>query len=177
MVNHLSTTSDAEQSQTADTARFKADAEAQQHLATSKTLAEVDAKDFDALFYPGGHGPLWDLAESQDSRALIESFNQQDKPIAAVCHAPAVFRHANNAEGKPLVSNHRVTGFSNSEEAAVGLTEVVPFLLEDMLKQNGGSYERADDWQSFVVEDGLLITGQNPASSAATAEALIKKLA
>lgn len=170
-------TSDAEQSQTEDTKRFKADAEAQKHLANTSTLAQVKAEDFDGLFFPGGHGPLWDLAESQDSRALIESFNQQEKPVAAVCHAPAVFRHANNAEGKPLVSDHRVTGFSNSEEAAVGLTEVVPFLLEDMLKKNGGNYERADDWQSFVVEDGLLITGQNPASSAATAEALIKSLA
>lgn len=170
-------TSDAEQSQTEDTKRFKADAEAQKELANTSTLAQVKAEDFDGLFFPGGHGPLWDLAESQDSRALIESFNQQEKPVAAVCHAPAVFRHANNAEGKPLVSDHRVTGFSNSEEAAVGLTEVVPFLLEDMLKENGASYERADDWQSFVVEDGLLITGQNPASSAATAEALIKSLA
>lgn len=168
--------SDAEQSQTEDTKRFKADAEAQKELANTSTLAQVKAEDFDGLFFPGGHGPLWDLAESQDSRALIESFNQQEKPVAAVCHAPAVFRHVNNAEGKPLVSNHRVTGFSNSEEAAVGLTEVVPFLLEDMLKENGGNYERADDWQSFVVADGLLITGQNPASSAATAEALIKSL-
>lgn len=169
--------SDAEQSQTEDTKRFKADAEAQKELANTSTLAQVKAEDFDGLFYPGGHGPLWDLAESQDSRTLIESFNQQDKPVAAVCHAPAVFRHANNAKGKPLVSDHRVTGFSNSEEAAVGLTDVVPFLLEDMLKENGANYERADDWQSFVVEDGLLITGQNPASSAATAEALIKSLA
>jgi len=168
--------SDAEGAQTADTERFKQDAAAQQHLATTNTLAQVDAKDFDAVFYPGGHGPLWDLAESQDSRALIEAFSQQDKPVAAVCHAPAVFRHTKKADGKPLVSNHRVTGFSNSEEEAVGLTQVVPFLLEDMLKENGGSYERAEDWQSFVVEDGFLITGQNPASSTATAEALIKKL-
>lgn len=169
--------SDAEQSQTEDTKRFKADPEAQKELANTVTLAQVSAKDFDGLFYPGGHGPLWDLAESTDSRALIEAFNQQDKPVAAVCHAPAVFRHTTNTAGEPLVSKHRVTGFSNSEEAAVGLTEVVPFLLEDMLQQNGATYERADDWQSFVVEDGLLITGQNPASSAATAQALIKKLA
>ncbi|MEP6509711.1 MAG: type 1 glutamine amidotransferase domain-containing protein, partial [Gemmatimonadales bacterium] len=123
--------------------------------------------------FPGGHGPLWDLAESADSKRLIESFASEDKPIAAVCHAPAVFRHTQGKDGKPLVSGKRVTGFTNTEEKAVGLTDVVPFLVEDMLKENGGRYEKGEDWSSYVVRDGSLVTGQNPASSAAAAKELL----
>lgn len=168
--------SDAPDFQTASTDRFKNDEAAQKELASTLRLSEVSAADFDAVFYPGGHGPLWDLAENQDSKALIEAFHGAGKPVAAVCHAPGVFRHTVIGDGKPLVDGKRVTGFSNSEEEAVGLTDVVPFLVEDMLKDNGGQYSKGDDWQSYVVEDGLLITGQNPASSEATAEALLQRL-
>ncbi|KUJ79204.1 type 1 glutamine amidotransferase domain-containing protein [Microbulbifer flavimaris] len=167
--------SDEPDFQTAATERFKKDEAAQQALANTVRLAEVRADDFDTVFYPGGHGPLWDLAESEDSRSLIEAFYQAGKPVAAVCHAPGVFRHTRDADGKSLVAGKKVTGFSNSEEAAVELTDVVPFLVEDMLKDKGGVYSRGDDWQSHVVEDGLLITGQNPASSEATAEALLQR--
>jgi putative intracellular protease/amidase len=139
-------------------------------------LSQVKAEDFDAVFYPGGHGPLWDLAEDRTSIALIEHFQAQNKPVAAVCHAPGVLRHVKAADGKPLVSGKKVTGFSNSEEAAVQLTEVVPFLVQDMLIANGGHYTSTNDWHSHVAVDGLLITGQNPGSSDATAEALIKLL-
>jgi putative intracellular protease/amidase len=162
--------------QTASTDRFAQDATAQQALGNTLKLQDVNANDFDALFYPGGHGPLWDLAEDAHSIALIEQFLAQGKPVAAVCHAPAVLRHAKNAAGKPWVMGKQVTGFSNSEEEAVELTQVVPFLVEDMLKANGGHYSRAENWQSHVAVDGLLITGQNPASSDATAEALLKLL-
>lgn len=162
--------------QTAATERFRADPLAQAALAGTLRLAEVKAADFDALFYPGGHGPLWDLAEDRDSIALIEAFHGAGKPVGVVCHAPAVLRHPRRADGKPLVEGKRVTGFSNSEEAAVGLEEVVPFLLEDMLKGKGARYEKADDWQSHVVCDGLLVSGQNPASSAAAAQALLDLL-
>ncbi|QLC72720.1 type 1 glutamine amidotransferase domain-containing protein [Pseudomonas sp. LPB0260] len=172
----LDPNSDAADAQTPATERFKQDGAAQQALANTRVLDSVRMQDFDALFYPGGHGPLWDLAENATSIALIEQFHGAGKPIAAVCHAPAVFRHTKGGDGKPLVSGHRVTGFSNSEEQAVQLSEVVPFLLEDMLKEKGGQYSRDDDWQSHVVEDGLLITGQNPASSEAAAEALLKRL-
>ncbi|GAA5525936.1 protein/nucleic acid deglycase HchA [Microbulbifer aestuariivivens] len=168
--------SDAPDFQTAATERFQKDEAAQQALANTLPLGEVSADDFDAVFYPGGHGPLWDLAESEVSRALIETFFQAGKPVAAVCHAPGVFRHTLGSDGKPLVSGKQVTGFSNSEEAAVELTDVVPFLVEDMLKGNGGIYSKGDDWQSHVVKDGLLITGQNPASSEGTAEALLQLL-
>ncbi|MDP2744920.1 type 1 glutamine amidotransferase domain-containing protein [Pseudomonas sp.] len=168
--------SDAADAQTPATERFKADAAAQQALATTLPLSQVQADDFDAVFYPGGHGPLWDLAEDRTSIALIERFQAQNKPVAAVCHAPGVLRHVKAANGKPLVSGKKVTGFSNSEEAAVQLTEVVPFLVQDMLIANGGHYSSANDWQSHVLVDGLLITGQNPSSSDATAEALIKLL-
>ncbi|WP_447885575.1 type 1 glutamine amidotransferase domain-containing protein [Serratia fonticola] len=160
--------------QTASTRRFAQDSAAQQALANTLILQGVSADDFDALFYPGGHGPLWDLAEDPHSVALIEQFQAQGKPIAAVCHAPAVLRHARNTAGNPLVMGRQVTGFSNSEEEAVQLTQVVPFLVEDMLKGNGGHYSRAENWQSHVIVDGLLITGQNPASSDATADALLK---
>ena len=169
-------TSDDDSAQTDATRRFATDAEAQRELANTLPLKQVRAEDFDALFYPGGHGPLWDLAESADSIALIERFQALGKPVAAVCHAPGVLRHVKDSDGKPLVAGKRVTGFSNSEEEAVQLTEVVPFLVEDMLKGNGGLYTRADDWQSHVEVDGLLITGQNPASSEACAEALLAQL-
>ena len=165
--------SDAPDAQTAATRRFAEDAEAQQLLATSLPLAQVRAEDFDALFYPGGHGPLWDLAEDASSIALIERFIALGKPVGAVCHAPGVLRHVKAADGTPLVRGKRVTGFSNSEEAAVELTDVVPFLVEDMLKDHGGVYGRAADWHSHVEVDGLLVTGQNPASSDASAEALL----
>lgn len=168
--------SDEPDFQTAATERFKKDDAAQQALANTVRLSEVRADEFDTVFYPGGHGPLWDLAESEDSRSLIEAFYGAGKPVAAVCHAPGVFRHTKDADGKALVAGKKVTGFSNSEEAAVELTDVVPFLVEDMLKDKGGKYSKGDDWQSHVVEDGLLITGQNPASSDATAEALLQRL-
>ncbi|WP_193162091.1 type 1 glutamine amidotransferase domain-containing protein [Microbulbifer hainanensis] len=168
--------SDDPDAQTEATDRFHKDTDAQQVLAHTKRLADIKAGDFDAVFYPGGHGPLWDLAEDSDSIALIEAFIAAQKPVAAVCHAPGIFRHTKGEDGKPLVEGKKVTGFTNSEEAAVGLTDVVPFLVEDMLQQNGGNYSKADDWQSYVQTDGLLITGQNPASSEATASALMAKL-
>ena len=168
--------SDAEDAQTLATKRFRSDPIAQEALANTKTLDDVDAEGFDALFYPGGHGPLWDLAEDQRSIALIHGFYRADKPVSAVCHAPAVFRHTVGKNGEPLVTGRKVTGFSNSEEEGVGLTEVVPFLVEDMLKQNGGLYSKGADWQSHIATDGLLITGQNPASSEATARALLGAL-
>lgn len=168
--------SDEPDAQTDATRRFRADREAMQALASTTPLASVNADDFDAVFYPGGHGPLWDLAESQDSRALIESTLAAGKPVAAVCHAPGVLRHVQAADGTPLVKGKRVTGFTNTEEAAVGLTKVVPFLVEDMLKANGGQYSKGADWQSYVVTDGLLVTGQNPASSAEGAKALLRLL-
>ncbi len=157
--------------QTDATRRFAADGAAQTALASTLTLDEVRAEDFDALFYPGGHGPLWDLAEDPRSVALIERFQALGKPVGAVCHAPAVLRHVRGADGQPLVKGRQVTGFSNSEEAAVQLTAVVPFLVEDMLKANGGQYSSAADWHSHVAVDGLLVTGQNPASSEASAAA------
>ena len=168
--------SDAPDAQTAATARFRADREAQAALASTRRLADVAAGDFDAVFYPGGHGPLWDLAEDARSVALIEAFHRAGKPVAAVCHAPGVLRHAKDADGRPLVQGRRVTGFANSEEAAVQLTDVVPFLVEDMLDVNGGLYSKAADWQPYVVQDGLLITGQNPASSEPAAKALLAAL-
>jgi len=168
--------SDAEGAQTAATTRFKADEAAQAVLAKTAVLSTVTADDYDAIFYPGGHGPLWDLAEDADSIKLIERFASTDKPVGAVCHAPAVFKHPKNADGKPLVSGKTVTGFTNSEEAAVGLTDVVPFLVEDMLTSNGGQYEKGADWASFVLTDGKLVTGQNPASSEDAAQKLLALL-
>jgi putative intracellular protease/amidase len=162
--------------QTAATRRFAEDAAARAALASTLSLDQVRAEDFDALFYPGGHGPLWDLAEDARSVALIERFQALGKPVGAVCHAPAVLRHARGADGQPLVKGRQVTGFSNSEEEAVQLSAVVPFLVEDMLKANGGLYSKAADWHSHVAVDGLLVTGQNPASSDASAEALLKLL-
>jgi putative intracellular protease/amidase len=172
----LDPSSDADDSQTEATKRFKGDDAAQKDLATTVKLSGVSADGFDAIFYPGGHGPLWDLAEDGDSKALIEAFAAHDRPIGAVCHAPAVFKHPKGADGKPLVSGKTVTGFTNSEEEGVGLTDVVPFLVEDMLKANGGAYQKGDDWASFVVTDGKLVTGQNPASSEEAARKLLELL-
>ncbi|UTW12104.1 type 1 glutamine amidotransferase domain-containing protein [Marinobacterium rhizophilum] len=168
--------SDAPDFQTDATRRFAQDAGAQAQLASTIPLSAIKPADYDAVFYPGGHGPLWDLAENRDSIALIETLYRAGKPVAAVCHAPAVLRHTQGPDGKPLVSGKKVTGFSNSEEAAVGLTDVVPFLVEDMLASNGGLYSKAEDWHSHVETDGNLITGQNPGSSEATAQALLGAL-
>ncbi len=162
--------------QTEATRRFQADDDALSALAHTRVLKDVSVDDYDAVFYPGGHGPLWDLAEDAHSIALIEQALAAGKPVAAVCHAPGVLRHVRNADGTPLVQGRQVTGFTNSEEAAVGLTDVVPFLVEDMLKANGGRYSKAGDWQPYAVEDGLLITGQNPASSEPVAQALLARL-
>ena len=168
--------SDEADAQTESTKRFKADTEAQAVLATTGKLADVSAQDFDAVFYPGGHGPLWDLAEDRDSIALIEAMIAAGKPVAAVCHAPGVLRNVNGPDGKPLVNSKKVTGFTNTEEEGVGLTNIVPFLVEDMLKEKGGIYSKLGDWQPYAVTDGLLVTGQNPASSEVAAEALLKLL-
>ncbi|WP_416638282.1 type 1 glutamine amidotransferase domain-containing protein [Pseudomonas sp. OHS18] len=168
--------SDAPDAQTDATRRFKADSEAQRQLASTVKLASVNQQDFDTVFYPGGHGPLWDLAESRDSIALIEAFERAGKPIGFVCHAPGALRHVKAADGSPLIKGRRVTGFSNSEEAGVQLTDVVPFLIEDEFRKLGGQYEKGEDWGSFVIEDGKLVTGQNPASSEAAAEALLAQL-
>ncbi len=162
--------------QTDATRRFEADEQAKAELADTRRLSEVSAADFDGVFYPGGHGPLWDLTNDADSIQLVERFLADNKPVAAVCHAPAVLLNVTGADGEPLTSGKRVTGFSNSEEAAVELTDVVPFLLEDRLKEQGADYEKAGDWEPFVVVDGLLITGQNPASSEGVADALLERL-
>ena len=168
--------SDDASAQTAATERFKKDPAAQQALAHTVTLDTIKAADFDAVFYPGGHGPLWDLAEDKTSIALIETMYAAGKPVAAVCHAPGVLRHVKAASGEPLVQGKAVAGFTNTEEEAVQLTKVVPFLVEDMLKQNGGDYSKGPDWQPYVVTAGNLITGQNPASSEPAAQALLKML-
>ncbi|WP_345795895.1 type 1 glutamine amidotransferase domain-containing protein [Castellaniella sp. MT123] len=168
--------SDDPSAQTDATRRFKDDPAARTVLASTQKLKDVSAADFDAVFYPGGHGPLWDLAEDATSIALIEATLAAGKPVAAVCHAPGVLRHVKSADGKPLVQGKSVTGFTNTEEEAVGLTKVVPFLVEDMLKKNGSNYSKGGDWQPYVVSDGLLITGQNPASSEPAAKALLKML-
>ena len=172
----LDPSSDADDAQTESTKRFKADEETQKLLANTSVLSSINAEGFDAIFYPGGHGPLWDLAEDADSIALLETFSATDRPIGAVCHAPAVFKHPKDKEGNKLVSGKRVTGFTNTEEEGVGLCDVVPFLVEDMLKANGGDYAKGDDWASFVVVDGKLVTGQNPASSEAAASKLLELL-
>ena len=162
--------------QTDLTRRFEADAAATAQLAATVRLDSVNQAGFDTVFYPGGHGPLWDLAEDQHSIKLIESFIAADKPVALVCHAPGVLRHVKASSGRPLVEGKQVTGFTNTEEEGVGLTNVVPFLVEDQLKALGGVYSKGEDWGSYVVSDGLLITGQNPASSAAAAAALLKRI-
>lgn len=169
--------SDAPDAQTDATRRFKADAAAQQALANTVRLSSVSEDDFDAVFYAGGHGPLWDLAELPASIELIKAFAAADKPVALVCHAPGALRHVTAGDGEPFVKGHRVTGFSNSEEAAVGLTDVVPFLIEDVFTAQGGHYEKGPDWAPHIVEDGHLITGQNPASSEGAARAVLAQLA
>ena len=166
--------SDEPDFQTEATERFKKDADAQAVLANTVKLSDISADDYDAVFYPGGHGPLWDLAEDQNSIALIESMYSAGKPVAAVCHAPAVFRHTKAPDGSPLVEGKSVTGFSNTEEDAVQLSAVVPFLLEDELKAKGASYSKADDWHPYAITDGNLITGQNPASSDPVAKAVLE---
>lgn len=168
--------SDLPEFQTELTHRFKADPQAQKTLAETVPLADVKADDFDTVFYPGGHGPLWDLAESKTSIALIEAFERAGKPIGFVCHAPGALRHVTSADGTPLIKGRRVTGFTNGEEEAVQLTNVVPFLIEDEFKALGGLYEKGPDWAPYIVEDGRLVTGQNPASSEGVAKALIAQL-
>jgi putative intracellular protease/amidase len=169
--------SDEAASQTDATRRFKDDADAQAQLASTKPLESVRPSDFDALFYPGGHGPLWDLAEDPKSKALIEQTLADGKPVALVCHAPAVLKNVTAQDGVPLVAGKSVTGFTNEEEEAVGLTKVVPFLLEDVLKQLGAKFSKAEPFKPHVVREGLLITGQNPPSSEPAAEALLEALA
>jgi putative intracellular protease/amidase len=168
--------SESPDSQTPATVRFNEDKETQDVLSKTIKLETVNQADYDAVFYPGGHGPLWDLAEDKNSIALIEAFYNNNKPVSAVCHAPGIFKHTKNTDGTPLVKGKKVTGFTNSEEDAVQLTNVVPFLVEDMLKAAGGIYSKGDDWVPYALEDGLLITGQNPASSELVAELLLKKL-
>ncbi len=170
----LDPSSDTASAQTDATRRFKGDASAQVALANTLKLRDMKAVDFDAVFYPGGHGPLWDLAENAYSMTLIETMVSNGKPVGMVCHAPAALRHVIGSDGNSIIKGRSVTGLSNTEEKAAGLTDVVPFLVEDMLRQNGGHYAKADDWLPFVVTDGLLITGQNPASSAPAAVALLQ---
>lgn len=162
--------------QTELTRRFEADADANAQLASTVRLDSINQADFDTVFYPGGHGPLWDLAEDTHSIALIESFIAAGKPVALVCHAPGVLRHVKAADGTPLVDGKKVTGFTNTEEEGVGLTKVVPFLVEDTLKALGGDYSKGPDWGAYVVRDGLLITGQNPGSSSETAAVLMQQV-
>ena len=173
----LDPTSDAPDAQTAATERFKHDIAAQQALGHTAKLSGMLAGNFDAVFYPGGHGPLWDLASDEHSIRLIEAMHHAGKPVAAVCHAPAALQNTFDADGEPLVQGKRVTGFSNTEEAAAKLTDVVPFLVENMLKSNGGLFSKAGDWQAHIEADGNLITGQNPASSEAAAREVLKQLA
>lgn len=168
--------SDEADFQTAATERFKNDTEAQRALANTVILSDLDAADFDSVMYPGGHGPLWDLANDGDSIAMIERMFAANKPVAAVCHAPAVLIHAKAPNGDPLVKGKNVTGFANSEEDAVQLSSIVPFMLENELKRLGGEYSKVDDWHPYAVTDGNLITGQNPASSEAVAKLLLKIL-
>lgn len=168
--------SDTPENQTEATKRFKADEALQQKLANTVLLSKVSAADYDAVFYPGGHGPLWDLNKDENSIKLIEDFWKNKKPVAAVCHAPAVLLNVKDEDGQPLVHGKKVTGFTNEEEEAVQLTKVVPYLLEDELKAKGGVYSKAANWSSYVVQDGLLITGQNPASSEEAAKVLLKIL-
>jgi len=169
--------SEQEDFQTASTKRFDKDDKAKDLLANTHKLAEVDAADYDAVFYPGGHGPLWDLTENAASISLIESFLATRKPVAAVCHAPAVFLNVKDAAGEYFIKDKAVTGFTNGEEEAVQLTDIVPFLLEDELIARGGKYQKVDDWNAFAIQDGLLITGQNPASSELAAQKLLVALA
>ena len=168
--------SDEPDSQTEATRRFKEDPEAQAALANTVKLSKISAENFDAVFYQGGHGPLWDLAQDKDSIHLIETMYASDKPVSAVCHAPGVLSHARAAGGVPLVKGKKVTGFTNTEEAAVQLTDIVPFLVEDELVKNGGKYSKGGDWEPYVLVDGNLITGQNPASSEPAAREVLRQL-
>ncbi|MDX1768131.1 MAG: type 1 glutamine amidotransferase domain-containing protein [Arenibacter troitsensis] len=168
--------SDTPDASTKDTQRFKNDAVAQEKIKNTLALSEIDPNDYDAIFYPGGHGPLWDLANDATSISLIEAFNRQKKPVGFVCHAPAALKGVKNEDGSPLVKGKKVTGFTNTEEEAVQLTKVVPFLVEDMLKENGGIYSKKSDWAPYAVQDGNLITGQNPASSELVAQKLLVSL-
>lgn len=169
-------TSAQDENQTESTKRYDKDDALKEQLKHTHKLSDVSVEDFDAVFYPGGHGPLWDLAESEESTQLIEDFYKSDKPVSFVCHAPAALKNVKDASGDPLVKGKDVTGFTNSEEDMAGLTEVVPFLVEDMLKDNGGVYSKGNDFEEYALEDGLLITGQNPPSSEKVAELLIAKL-
>ncbi len=168
--------SDEPDAQTPAMKRFRSDPAAQSALANTVKLSSISGDDYDAVFFPGGHGPLWDLVEDRHSVGLIERIYAAGKPVAAVCHGPAVLRDAKGPDGAPLVKGKKVTGFANTEEAAVGLTDIVPFLVEDALKANGARYSKAEDWASYAVADGNLITGQNPASSEASAKALLERL-
>jgi putative intracellular protease/amidase len=172
----LDPTSELPDNLTESTKRFRTDKAAQAELANTKSLADVSANDFDAIFYPGGHGPMWDMPDNATSIALIEAFLKAGKPVAAVCHAPAAFVNVRGKDGEYLVKGKRVTGFTNAEEEAVGLTAVVPFLLEDRLKERGGLYSNGASWAPFVQVDGKLVTGQNPASSESAAKELLKLL-
>ncbi len=172
-IDPSSTTEDAS---TESTERYNNDPEAQERIANTTKLSEVNPAAYDAVFYPGGHGPLWDLSQDKTSITLIESFNQAQKPIGFVCHAPAALKNVKGTDGAPLVKGKKVTGFTNSEEQAVDLVDVVPFLVEDMLKENGGNYSKAADWNEYALQDGNLITGQNPASSKKVAEMLYDSL-
>lgn len=162
--------------QTPATRRFNEDEDAKKTLSETAMLETIDQNDFDAVFYPGGYGPLWDLADDENSIALIEAFYSNKKPIGSVCHGPAIFKNTKDSSGKYLVDGKKVTAYSNSEEEAVQFTDIVPFSVEDMLKANGGIYTKGPDWNPYVLEDGLLITGQNPASSESVAELLLGKL-
>jgi putative intracellular protease/amidase len=168
--------SEAPDAQTEATKRYYADATLKEKVMHTKKLAEVNAEDFDAVFYPGGHGPMWDLYDDKDSIALIQNFWAAGKPVAAVCHAPSALLNVKDEKGEPLVKGKKVTGFTNSEEEGVQLTNVVPYLLEDELKAKGGNYSSGSDWSSYVVTDGMLITGQNPASSEQAAKKLLASL-
>lgn len=170
----LDPVSDEPDSQTKATKRFKQDRAAQTALANTVKLSEISVEDYAAVFYPGGHGPLWDLTNDADSIGLIEAMYAAGKPVAAVCHAPGVLRHAKAPDGSPLVRGKAVSGFTNTEEKAVGLADVVPFLVEDALKESGGRYSKVEDWKPLALVDGNLITGQNPASSETAAEAVLQ---
>ena len=168
--------SDLPENQTELTKRFRTDTAAQAELANTKKLADVSGDDFDAVFYPGGHGPMWDMPDNATSIALIEAFVKADKPVAAVCHAPVALINVRGKDGEHLIKGKRVAGFTNTEEEAMGLTAVVPFLLEDRLKERGGIYSKAANLAPYVQVDGKLVTGQNPASSGPAAEELLKLL-
>ncbi len=168
--------SDSPDAATEATKRFHKDAATKAKIENTVKLSDINVNDFDAVFYPGGHGPLWDLANDKTSIAIIEKFNAQNKPVAFVCHAPAALKEVKNTDGTPFVHGKKVTGFTNTEEDAVGLVDVVPFLVEDMLTNNGGIYSKKEDWAAYAIQDGNLITGQNPASSELVAKKLVASL-